>query len=80
MKVNDIIVLENEERFTLLQETTLEGSRYFLAAGIDEQENIDSKKLALLKLIEEPDGAYVELVKNQELMTKLTKQIKDATI
>lgn len=78
MKVNDIIVLENEERFTLLQETMLDNFRYFLAAGIDEQENIDSKKLVLLKLVEQPDGAYVEIVKNQELMTKLTQNIKDA--
>ena len=78
MKVNDIIVLENEERFTLLQETMLDNFRYFLAAGIDEQENIDSKKLVLLKLVEHPDGAYVEIVKNQELMTKLTQNIKDA--
>ena len=40
MKVNDIIVLENNERFTLLQETLDAGSRYFLAAGIDENENV----------------------------------------
>ncbi|MBE6148907.1 MAG: hypothetical protein E7167_05450 [Firmicutes bacterium] len=78
MKVNDIIVLENQERFTLLEEVEDEGFRYFLAAGIDEEENIDSKKLALLKLVEQPDGAYVELIKNQELMTKLTQKIKDA--
>lgn len=78
MKVNDIIVLENNERFTLLQETLDAGSRYFLAAGIDENENVNVKKLVLLKLVEEPDGIYVELVKNQELMTKLTANIKDA--
>lgn len=78
MKVNDIIILENEERFTLLAETLHENSRYFLAMGIDEQEVIDKNKIAVLKLVEEPDGAYVELVKNQELLTKLMEQIKDA--
>ena len=77
MKVNDIIVLENEERFILLEETIFEGFRYFLAAGVDEQENINSKKLVLLKLVEEQDGSYVELVKNTELMAKLTQNIKD---
>ncbi|MBQ6841397.1 MAG: hypothetical protein IJO63_04720 [Bacilli bacterium] len=78
MKVDDIIVLENGERYILLAETNLEESRYFLAAGIDEQENIDSKKLVLLKHVEQEDGSYVEVVKNDELMIKLTKQIKDA--
>ena len=80
MKVNDIIVLENEERFTLLEETSLEGVRYFLAAGVDEAENVNLKKLALLKVVEEEDGFYVELVQNEQLMKELTQKIKDANL
>lgn len=78
MKVDDIIVLENQERYILLAETSYENQNYFLAAAIDEQENIDQKKLVLLKHVEEVDGSYVEIVKNEDLLIKLTNQLKDA--
>lgn len=78
MKVNDIIILENEERYTLLQETKHENETYFLSAGIDEQENIDYKKLAILKLVKEEDGDYVEVVNDEQLIKELSKTFEDA--
>lgn len=78
MKVNDIIVLENEERYTLLQDTILDEATYFLSAGIDEEENIDYKKLAILKLIHEEDGDYVEVVNDEQLIKRLSKTFEDA--
>lgn len=78
MKVNDIIVLENDERYTLLEKTTKDEKNYFLAAGIDEQENIDHTNLVLLEVFTEEDGDYVELVDDPELITQLAGKIIDA--
>lgn len=78
MTVNDIIVLENDERYTLLEETIKDGEKYFLAASIDDDENIDSNKLVLLKLDQAEDGDYVEIVNDEKLIIELSKKITDA--
>lgn len=78
MKENDIIVLENDERYTLLKEIKYEGDRYFMAAGIDKDENIDRKKIAILKHVKEKDGDYVEIVKDENLINKLSTEFEGA--
>ena len=75
MEINDIVVLENEERYTLLEEAVENAEKYFLAAEISVDEEINYKKLVLLKVTREEDGDYVELVTNHDLIKKLSNKI-----
>ena len=77
MKINDIIVLDNDERFMLLKEVEREGSRFFLSVGVDKDEKLDQKKLVILKLISEEDGDYMELIEDEELLKELAEDFKD---
>ena len=78
MEVNDIIILENDQRYTLLEQTTKDNDKYFLAASVNENEDIDIKQLALLKVIRENNEDYVELVQNEQLIRELTSKITSA--
>ncbi len=77
MKVNDIIVLDNDERFILLKEINKENTKYYFAAGVDEKENIDQKKLVILKLISDVDGDYIEIVDDEKMLQSLVEEFKD---
>ena len=73
MEVNDTIVLDDNQRYTLLQQTEDNGDTYFLAIGVDEQDNPDYKNMVILKECQDIDGIYVETVANESLITKLIK-------
>ena len=73
MEVNDTIVLDDNQRYLLLQETEDDGETYFLAIGLDEQDNPDYKNMVILKECQDIDGIYVETVANEGLISKLTK-------
>ena len=73
MQVNDTIVLDDNQRYTLLQETEDNDSKYFLALGVDEQNNPDYTNMVILKECHDVDGIYVETVANEGLLSKLTK-------
>ena len=78
MKENDIIVLDNNDKYTLLKEIVEGDNRYFISAGVDENDHIDEKKIIILKVIKEEDGDYVEIVKDKNLIKKLSANIESA--
>ena len=78
MRVNDIIVLENKQRYVILKETTLDNNRYFMAAPVDKDDNMDEKKLVFLKLVYENNENYVVMVKDDVLIFKLSEIFADA--
>ena len=78
MKENDIIVLDNNERYTLLKEIIDDNNQYFISAGIDENEHIDEKKIIILKVVHQEDGDYVEIVKDKNLIKKLSINFESA--
>ena len=80
MKLNDIIVLDNNERYTLLKETEKEGIKYYFAAGVDENDHIDQRAIVILKLTHEEDGDYVEVVEDENLLKDLSEIFKDTFI
>ncbi len=73
MKVNDTIVLDDNQRYTLLEMTELDNETYFLAIGLDEKKQPDYKNMIILKECQDIDGIYVETVANESLIIKLTK-------
>ena len=77
MKLNDIIVLDNDEQYTLLKETERDGDKYYFAAGVDQEGHDDDKVIVILKLIHEEDGDYVEIVEDEKQLKELTEIFKD---
>jgi len=78
MKVNDIIVLENKQRFYLLNETTLDNNEFFMAAEVDNKGNVDKKKLAFFKKIYEKDNYYVMRISDDTIIYRLSEIFADA--
>ena len=76
MQVDDTIVLDDNQRYTLLQSVEVDDNTYFLAIGIDEQDNPDYKNMVILKECQDIDGIYVETVANEALLGKLTKMFE----
>lgn len=75
MEVNDIIVLDNNERYTLLKKVEYENEVYFLSMPIDENEIIDENKILFLKSSYEDGDNFVEMVVDEDLIIRLTKII-----
>ena len=73
MQVNDTILLDDNQKYTLLQETVYENEKYYLAIGLDENENPNYKNMLIFKECEDVDGIYVETVANESLIIKLTR-------
>ena len=81
LKINTIIHLEDEEKYVLLSKTEYEGSRYFLAMGVDDEKEVIPQKVAILEeQTEYGDGGeeeiYVDRVTDPELVVLLTGILK----
>lgn len=81
LKINTIIHLEDDEKFVLLSEMEYEGSRYFLAMGVDDEKEVIPQKVAILEEQIEvgEDGEeeiYVDRVTDPDLVVLLTGILK----
>ena len=77
LKINTIITLENKEKYVVLNETTYENNKYFMVMGIDEQKQIIASKVAIFKEVVENNNTYIVKVKDNGLISKLTKILKE---
>lgn len=78
MKANDIIVLDNNDKFTLLAETDKDNSKYFLAGKFRENDELDTKQFFIFKEVVEGEEKYIELVNDQKLITELSKKFESS--
>ncbi len=76
LKINNIIVLENKERYILLNEIMHTGKKYFLGMGIDEARNVNSSVVVVLEEYVNGFDTYVEKVVDKELLGILTGLFK----
>lgn len=76
IKINTIITLSNNERFMVLNETMYEENKYFLVMGIDDQKEIISSKVAIVKEVIQNEEVFVEKIEDSELIIKLTNLFK----
>jgi len=76
LNTNTIIVLENKERYIILNQTMYTGKKYFLAMGIDENKELITSKVVILEEIVSGLDLYVEKVTDQELIKVLTRLFK----
>lgn len=76
LKINNIIVLENEEQYILLKDTMYYGKKYFLGMGIDENMKVINSKVVIFEEHVSGYDTYVSKVAQKELITVLTRMFK----
>ena len=79
MKVTDIIVLENQKRYSLISEVICNNSKYFLAMEINSDGKEISDSTAVLKLIPSEDGDYVQIVNDMNELKAVHDALKEST-
>lgn len=77
LELNTIVRLNNNEKYIILNKTTLDSKDYFLSMGIIGDNEIDSSKVVILEELKDDEGYYVEKVIDSDLLLKLTKLFKD---
>lgn len=68
MKINDIVILENNKRYILTNKYELNNNIYYLAYELLDNEKTD--KFVFVKEVYD-DGYYVILEKNEDILLKL---------
>lgn len=76
LKVNYIIVLENNEQYIVLKEAMLHGKKYFLAMGLDENREVISSAVVIFEEHVSGVDTYVSKVMERDLITVLTRMFK----
>ena len=76
LSTNTIVVLENAERYIILNQTMYTGKKYFLAMGIDKNKELITNKVVILEEIVSGLDLYVEKVTDQETIKTLTRLFK----
>lgn len=71
MRLNDIVVLENNKRYILTNKYELNNNIYYLAYELSDNEKTD--KFVFVKEVYD-DGYYVILEKNEDILAKLISQ------
>ncbi len=71
MRLNDIVVLENNKRYILTNKYELNNNIYYLAYELSDNEKTD--KFVFVKEVYD-DGYYVILEKNENILIKLISQ------
>jgi hypothetical protein len=76
IKENEIIVLENSQRYVILNSIEHDGTLYFLAMGITEMNDVIPNDVIFLKTVIENRYLYAIKIKDQKLISELTTKIK----
>lgn len=71
MRLNDIVVLENNKRYILTNKYKLNNNIYYLAYELSDNEKTD--KFVFVKEVYD-DGYYVILEKDENILAKLISQ------
>lgn len=80
MEVNDIIILDNDEKYSLIKKIIYNEETYFLASLVKEDDSLDASTTCYFKAISDEDGEYVDLITNEKLILEISKQLEKDTI
>ena len=73
MQIGDILTLDYNEKYLLLNKISSNNKNYFLAIGVsDDEEDVDMDDITFFEEIEDKDGMFVKEVYNEELLDKLS--------
>ncbi|MBE6154288.1 MAG: hypothetical protein E7163_01760 [Firmicutes bacterium] len=76
LKINNIIVLENEEQYIVLNEAMYYGRKYYLAMGLNEKREVITNNVVILDEYISGFDTYVSKITDNELITILTRMFK----
>ena len=76
LKINHIIVLENSEKYIVLNEAMYYGKKYFLTMGVNDNQEVVSSKVVILEEHISGIDTYVSKVIDSELIKVLTRMFK----
>ncbi len=76
LKINMILVLENDEQYITLKEAMLHGKKYFLAMGLNQNKQVLPDKIVILEEHVSGFDTYVSKVIQSELLMDLTRIFK----
>lgn len=72
MQIGDILTLDFNEKYLLLNKVKTNKKNYFLAIGVNESEtDVDYEDVTFFEEIKEKDNTYVKEVHSEELLDKL---------
>ena len=74
IELYDIITLENDDEYVVINIINNNNSKYLLLSWIDENEEPDLEKLKIVKEISDDSEKNLEIIDNQELLKTLSKQ------
>ena len=74
MLKDNIITLDNNVSYYILQDMNYNGRKYVLAAQADlEKDNLDTNELIVKEIVSEGDGLITADIKDQEEAERITK-------
>jgi hypothetical protein len=76
IKENEIIVLENNERYIVLNSIPYEDNIYYFLMGIDENNDVISSKVDFVLEEREDNNLYIRKIKDEKTIKTLTKVLK----
>ena len=76
LKINTIIVLENNEEYLTLNEAMYYGKKYFLTMKLKENREVDTKEVVILEEYVSGFETYVTKVINPDILSVLTRMFK----
>ena len=80
MTEGDLIVLDNDERYSLLKKITLNDDTYFMAAFVKDDDLVDKKKIVYFRVEEEDNEQFVDLITSEKVIYDVNEaKEKDAT-
>lgn len=71
MKVNNIILLEDNQKYLLLDETIYEDKKYFYAVKVTDDTLQPTEKYKFLEQKQDIENVYVSEVKDEEIISAL---------
>ena len=77
MNEGDLIILDNNERYSLLKKIMLNDDTYFMAAFVGEDDLVDKNKIVYFKVIEENNEPFVDLITSQKIITLLSNKLAE---
>lgn len=76
LKINHIILLENNEQFIILKFAMYYGKKYFLAMGVNAKKEVIASNVVILEEYVSGFETFVSKVNDPEMITILTRLFK----
>ncbi len=77
MTEGDLIILDNNERYSLLKKISLNEDIYFMAAFVKDDDLVDKSRIVYFRVEEGDDEQFVDLVTSEKIITELTNKLAE---